>query len=84
MPCGTKNRAWQVDPAAVFGIQLNQIIPPDPQAHHSGLHAMAEIAAFFGVHYVTVSRAVRAFEKKTDLSNELYWGCVLSLRVQTI
>jgi len=26
---------------------------------------MAEIAAFFGVHYMTVSRAVRAADKNT-------------------
>lgn len=33
------------------------------QAYRSGAYTMAEIAQFFEVHYMTVSRAVRAFEK---------------------
>lgn len=32
-------------------------------AYLSGAYTMAEIAKFFGVHYMTVSRAVRQFEK---------------------
>ncbi|WP_422980589.1 hypothetical protein [Undibacterium sp. Ji49W] len=36
------------------------------QAYRSGAYSMAEIAAFFSVHYVTVSRAVRAFEAKHE------------------
>lgn len=34
------------------------------QAYHSGAYTMAAIAEHFGVHYMTVSRAVRAFEGK--------------------
>ncbi|MFZ6778044.1 transposase [Undibacterium sp. Ji83W] len=37
------------------------------QAYRSGVYSMAEIAAFFSVHYITVSRAVRAFEAKARL-----------------
>ena len=33
------------------------------QAYRSGAYTMAEIANYFAVHYMTVSRAVRAFEK---------------------
>ncbi|MFZ6758612.1 hypothetical protein ACO0K9_15520 [Undibacterium sp. Ji50W] len=36
------------------------------QAYRSGAYSMAEIAAFFSVHYLTVSRAVRAFEAKCE------------------
>jgi putative transposase len=32
-------------------------------AYHSGAYTMAEIAVHFGVHYMTVSRAVRAVEE---------------------
>ncbi len=32
------------------------------QAYRSGAYSMADIAKYFNVHYVTVSRAVRAFE----------------------
>ncbi len=34
------------------------------QAYRSGAYKMAEIAMHFGVHYMTVSRAVRGFEAK--------------------
>lgn len=34
------------------------------QAYRSGAYTMAEVALFFKVHYMTVSRAVRAFEKR--------------------
>ncbi len=34
------------------------------QAYKSGAYAMARIAEHFGVHYMTVSRAVRAFESE--------------------
>ena len=34
------------------------------QAYQSGTYTMAQIADYFGVHYMTVSRAVRAFETK--------------------
>ena len=34
------------------------------EAYHSGAYTMAEIAVFFKVHYMTVSRAVRGAEKK--------------------
>ena len=34
------------------------------QAYRSGADTMADIATFFDVHYLTVSRAVRAFEQK--------------------
>ncbi len=33
------------------------------QAYASGLYAPRAIAAFFGVHYMTVSRVVRKFEE---------------------
>lgn len=36
------------------------------QAFATGVYSMQEIAAFFGVHYSTVSRAVRQFEAKPD------------------
>ena len=36
------------------------------QAYRSGAYTMAEIAAYFDVHYMTVSRAVRAFEKDSS------------------
>ncbi|MBK1621624.1 addiction module toxin RelE [Lamprobacter modestohalophilus] len=36
------------------------------QAFATGVYSMQEIAAFFGVHYSTVSRAVRQFEAKSD------------------
>lgn len=32
------------------------------QAYRSGAYTMAEIGQFFGVHYMTASRAVRKFE----------------------
>jgi REP element-mobilizing transposase RayT len=32
------------------------------RAYHSGMYTMREIGDFFGVHYMTVSRAVRKFE----------------------
>ncbi|MBX9869482.1 MAG: hypothetical protein K2X63_06765 [Burkholderiaceae bacterium] len=32
------------------------------QAYRSGAYTIAEIAAYFSVHYMTVSRAVRAAE----------------------
>lgn len=32
------------------------------QAYLAGAYSMAEIGRFFGVHYMTVSRAVRKFE----------------------
>jgi len=32
------------------------------QAYLSGAYTMAEIGRFFGMHYMTVSRAVRKFE----------------------
>ena len=32
------------------------------RAYRYGAYSMAEIAEFFEVHYMTVSRAVRAFE----------------------
>jgi transposase len=32
------------------------------KAYESGAYSMAEIATFFGVHYMTVSRAVKAVE----------------------
>lgn len=35
-------------------------------AYRSGQHSMAAIAAHFGVHYSTVSRAVSAYEKAQD------------------
>ena len=35
------------------------------QAYRSGAYTMADIAQFFKVHYMTVSRAVRAFEKQS-------------------
>ena len=34
------------------------------RAYKSGAHTMAQIADYFGVHYMTVSRAARAFETK--------------------
>ena len=34
------------------------------QAYRSGAYTMADIATFFDVHYMTVSRAVRTFEQK--------------------
>jgi putative transposase len=34
------------------------------RAYLSGQHTLAEIARYFGVHYATVSRAVRAFESE--------------------
>ena len=34
------------------------------QAYKSGAYTMTQIAEYFGVHYMTVSRAVRAFESK--------------------
>jgi len=34
------------------------------EAWRTGAYSMAEIAASFGVHYMTVSRAVRKFEEK--------------------
>jgi putative transposase len=33
------------------------------QAYLSGAYTMAEIGCYFGVHYMTVSRAVRKFEE---------------------
>lgn len=33
-------------------------------AYQSGAYSMAEIGEYFGVHYMTVSRAVRQFEGK--------------------
>ncbi len=33
-------------------------------AYGSGAYSMKEIGEFFGVHYMTVSRAVRRFEKQ--------------------
>lgn len=36
------------------------------QAYLSGAYTMAEIASYFDVHYMTVSRAVRAFEKNVS------------------
>ncbi|MGH8590832.1 MAG: hypothetical protein ACREXX_16350 [Gammaproteobacteria bacterium] len=35
-------------------------------AYLSGAYTMAEIGAHFGVHYMTVSRAVKAFEQRKD------------------
>jgi transposase-like protein len=32
------------------------------RAYLSGAYTMAEIAEYFGIHYMTVSRAVRKFE----------------------
>ena len=34
------------------------------QAYLSGAYTMAEIGKHFGIHYMTVSRAVQKFEKK--------------------
>lgn len=34
------------------------------RAYLSGQHTLAEIARYFGVHYATVSRAVRAYESQ--------------------
>ena len=34
------------------------------QAYQSGAYTMAQIAEYFGVHYMPVSRAVRALEDK--------------------
>jgi transposase-like protein len=39
------------------------------QAYASGAYTMAEIARHFGVHYMTVSRAVRQFEAVARASN---------------
>lgn len=36
------------------------------RAYSSGAYTMAQIGEFFGVHYMTVSRAVRRFEKETQ------------------
>lgn len=36
------------------------------EAFATGVYSMQEIAAFFGVHYSTVSRAVRQFKAKSD------------------
>jgi putative transposase len=36
------------------------------RAYFSGAYTMAEIGAHFGVHYMTVSRAVKAFEQRKD------------------
>ena len=36
------------------------------RAYFSGAYTMAEIGAYFGVHYMTVSRAVKAFEHRKD------------------
>ncbi|PKM36094.1 MAG: hypothetical protein CVV06_12860 [Gammaproteobacteria bacterium HGW-Gammaproteobacteria-10] len=33
-----------------------------PRAYLSGVYTISEIGAHFGVHYMTVSRAVRRFE----------------------
>jgi transposase len=35
------------------------------EAYNSGAYTMADIAEHFGVHYMTVSRAVRGFEGET-------------------
>jgi len=34
------------------------------EAYYSGAYTMTKIGAFFGVHYLTVSRAVRKFEQR--------------------
>jgi len=35
------------------------------EAYRSGAYTMAEIGVFFGVHYMTVSRAVKKYERRT-------------------
>ena len=44
-------------------------------AHASGDYTLADIAAHFGVHYATVSRAVRALEvrpSRNSTANQVY------------
>jgi transposase-like protein len=36
------------------------------RAYLAGAYTMADIGAHFGVHYMTVSRAVKAFEQRND------------------
>ena len=36
------------------------------RAYLSGAYTMAEIGKYFGIHYMTVSRAVRQFEDTND------------------
>jgi transposase len=38
------------------------------RAYLSGVYTMKEVADFFGVHYMTVSRAVREFEQNAGYS----------------
>jgi len=40
------------------------------RAYLSGAHSMAEIGAYFGVHYMTVSRAVKRFEQSAGSGTE--------------
>jgi len=36
------------------------------RAYFSGAYTMAEISVHFGVHYITVSRAIKRFEQRKD------------------
>jgi len=36
------------------------------RTYHTGVYTMPEIGDFFGVHYMTVSRAVRKFETELE------------------
>lgn len=42
------------------------------RAYLSGAYTMAEIGRFFGVHYMTVSRAVRKFEERSGQNDALH------------
>jgi putative transposase len=59
------HRRAMARPLADYAAQYPDRNTAMAKAHASGAYSMAEIAAFFGVHYMTVSRAVRAADKNT-------------------
>jgi DNA-directed RNA polymerase specialized sigma24 family protein len=58
------HRRAMARPLADYAAQYPDRNTAMAKAYGSGAYSMAEIAAFFGVHYMTVSRAVRAADKQ--------------------